>query len=389
MRGCCYRMNVSRIALLFPLLAFSLFARAECPAFATQPPYPSGAASPIELLTSDFNRDGRMDVATLGQSSISFELGRGDGTFIAPGPTYPTGNGAWKMAAGDLNLDGIDDVVVASITAASLSVFLSKGDGTATSFVVPVAAQPISLAIAEVTSDGNPDLIVGSLAGGLVVYAGDGKGNLASQSIRAIENFNTSLAFVTRDFNGDGKIDIVASLAEIATLGTFYGRGDGTFSTGPAISTTATGGTRTLVLADFDRDGKTDVAHGTAYNYRVEIFHGNGDGSFRRGGSFDAGDVSWSMLATDLTNDGNLDLVATMTYTSGVRVLIGTGGGKFAAPLVLQNPLFTPGVTAGDFDRDGKVDIVSADYSSSTLSVLKNTGDCGAPASSKRRSARH
>ncbi|HEX2834891.1 MAG TPA: VCBS repeat-containing protein [Thermoanaerobaculia bacterium] len=377
------------LLLLLLLVVCSPLLHAECPAFAAQAPLLSGAGNPIHLLPSDLNKDGLLDLVAFGQDSVAFQLGRGDGTFVAPGAVYPTGTGAWDKASGDLNLDGNEDFVVANLGDSSISVFLTRGDGTAITSVFPTITQPFAVAVADVTSDGNPDVLVGSFNYGLVVHTGDGKGAFSFQTIRAVPNVNTALAFVPHDLNGDGKLDLVVSLYETASLGTFFGKGDGTFTTGPSISTTATGGTRSLLLADLDHDGRLDAVHGTASNFGVEVFHGNGDGSFRRGGSFGAGDVSWALIASDLTNDGNLDLLVTTRYQTGVRMLIGTGGGQFAPLRFLQPSLFAYGLAAGDFDGDGRNDIIVSDHESSTITVLRNTSDCSAPASSKRRSIRH
>jgi hypothetical protein len=120
-----------------------------------------------------------------------------------------------------------------------------------------------------------------------------------------------------------------------------------------------------MTAGDFNRDGISDLAVSVYGMNTIQIWLGNGDGTFRVGESYVA--TFPSNLATDDFNgDGNLDLV-TFDMESSIPVqfswfLSGNGDGTFAHPSMLLNvstfgPYSNPGFIVGDFNGDGKPDL--------------------------------
>ena len=63
----------------------------------------------------------------------------------------------------------------------------------------------------------------------------------------------------------------------------------------------------TIVIADFNGDGKLDVALGSD---PLQVRFGNGDGTLQKANSFPLnGLIGSSLLAGDFVGDGRLDLV--------------------------------------------------------------------------------
>ena len=87
--------------------------------------YPAGI-NPISVFLGDFNRDGKLDVATanLGGSNISVLRGLGGGVFSEP-EHFAAGPGAWAVAAGDFNGDGWLDAATANASGPSASVLIN------------------------------------------------------------------------------------------------------------------------------------------------------------------------------------------------------------------------------------------------------------------------
>jgi len=79
---------------------------------------------------------------------------------------------------------------------------------------------------------------------------------------------------VTGDFNRDGRLDLAVSnrgtLSVAGDVSLLYGNGDGTFNVQPQLSTTR--GPMGLAVADFNRDGKPDLAAANTDLSRVTIF---------------------------------------------------------------------------------------------------------------------
>ncbi|HEY6292802.1 MAG TPA: choice-of-anchor D domain-containing protein [Terriglobia bacterium] len=140
-------------------------------------------------------------------------------------------------------------------------------------------------------------------------------------SLSPLTTGNNPQAVVSADFNGDGKTDLAVANYTDNSVSVYLGNGNGTF--GSAVTTTAIGGQGPVALAvgDFNGDGKLDLAVADSIDTQaspsgVAILLGNGDGTFtlknQAGGPLVAmenpGPV-WVSVA-DLNGDGRLDLVA-------------------------------------------------------------------------------
>ena len=136
------------------------------------------AANPTQAVIADVNKDGKLDLITVGQTAsvqgqLAISLGNGSGGFAAPTildlAGYPGGNG---VAVADFDGDGNVDIALQSPEGFS-GVFYGKGGGTFSSVdtgngVVPVDFIDVSLpggaAIAvDLNKDGKPDIIAGNV----------------------------------------------------------------------------------------------------------------------------------------------------------------------------------------------------------------------------------
>src|SRR5215475_14498496 len=80
------------------------------------------------------------------------------------------------------------------------------------------------------------------------------------------------------DFNGDGKIDLVAGDITNNDLVMLLGNGDGSLQ--PPVTYHFTSHPRYLLPGDFNRDGKLDLAFADFSPGNISILMGKGDGSF-------------------------------------------------------------------------------------------------------------
>ncbi len=188
------------------------------------------------------------------------------------------------------------------------------------------------------------------------------------------------------DFNNDGKLDIVSAFG--GTLTVSLGNGSGGFGT---PNTTEVPTTRSIAVADLNGDGKLDVVifHFDAPNQFLRILLGNGDGTFTTGADYAIDDSPMfprasPVVIADFNRDGKPDLAVIHSSTSSIDIMMGNGDGTFAAPIgyPVGTGITDPGVgvtllTAGDFNGDGKPDLLSYSqaYDTQTLSVLLGNGD--------------
>ena len=122
------------------------------------------------------------------------------------------------------------------------------------------------------------------------------------------------------------------------------GNGDGTFQ--PAVSYLNDQKGLWVTVADFNGDGKLDLAMNDYF--AVEVLFGNGDGTF---GSPVSTDVTYGfpMAVADFNGDGIPDLVA------GANVMLGNGDGTFRVETLLA--AYEVAAAIGDFNGDGKLDV--------------------------------
>jgi uncharacterized protein (TIGR03437 family) len=337
----------------------------------------------------DFNGDNNLDLAVLNSYSqtVSILLGRGDGTFAAP-VNYPVPQGAESLATGDFNGDGHADVVVGG--SQLLSMLFGNGDGTFRAAVnVPVTVAAYSMAAGDFNKDGKLDLAIGDTVGGTVsIVLGNGQGGFASE-YDYVAGYLPGEILAT-DLDGDGNLDVVIGSGHpdilapnqySDTVTAFFGRGDGTLIAAPVYPLDSNLGS--MVLADFNGDGKPDVA---AAARELWIMMSRGGGSFKTPvkvtvPSTGASVPAIAVAAGDFNGDGKQDLVVGATNKAGVSVLLGNGDGTFQAPVQYPVGDDVTSVVVGDFNGDGKLDIAfcgpGASYTStvSSAGVLLGNGD--------------
>jgi hypothetical protein len=183
-------------------------------------------------------------------------------------------------------------------------------------------------------------------------------------------------SMASADFNGDGKLDLAVANHGSNTVSVLLGNGDGTFLARVDYPTGA--GPAGVGAADFNHDGKLDLAVSNSVDSTVSILLGNGDGTFLPHVDYSTGVGPNAIAAGDFNGDGNLDLAVVCSdgvsvYT--VSVLLGNGDGTLQTHADYPTGKGPLSVAVGDFNRDGKLDLVVGNYGGNTVSVLLGLGD--------------
>lgn len=177
---------------------------------------------------------------------------------------------------------------------------------------------------------------------------------------------------IAADFNADGKLDIAASNNNSGTVSVLIGNGDGTFKT--ALSLTAAGVVQDVGAGDVNGDMKMDIV--ASNNAMIYVFLGNGDGTFQTAKTFSAGVTNPAALALgDLNGDMKLDVVYGSQVTANAGIALGNGDGTFKTPTVQPTAGNVLDIELGDIDGDKKLDLLTTSGNTAQLQVFIGNGD--------------
>lgn len=124
-----------------------------------------------------------------------------------------------------------------------------------------------------------------------------------------------------------------------------------------------------LVLADFNGDGRRDIATPNNGSGNVSVLLANAMGSFNPPIGFAAGATPTGIVAPDLNLDGRPDIVVSNQSLNTLSVLFNSGTGTFGAPITTSTGTGPSGLATGDFNRDGRPDVAAAALNNGTLAT--------------------
>jgi hypothetical protein len=227
----------------------------------------------VALGTGDFNHDGKRDLLVGYNQDANSDLFLGNGTSpLAFGAALPEALPAGAQTAGisvaDLNGDGSSDAVLSSSVGAPVLVatkpLISPPFKLTTYF--PVATYPGGAGTAvlgALSAGGRPDLLVvifdsvAMMPGNQIqILRNDGDGNFPGTP-QVIPSDPSTAYIAVADFDGDGRPDIAFVSSDIGHVGIALQNADNTFQ--PARTFTVPMGIVGLVAADVDGDGRSDL----------------------------------------------------------------------------------------------------------------------------------
>ncbi len=176
------------------------------------------------------------------------------------------------------------------------------------------------------------------------------------------------------DFNGDLKQDL-AVITNIygTTVQIFLGNGDGSFQS--ALNYSVGAYPASVAIGDFNADGKADLAIVMESGTAVKIALGNGDGTFQSPLNATVSSPPSMVAVGDFNGDGKADIAVGGDGLSAIGILVGNGDGTFQSVVTYATPSAPSALVVGDFNGDGKADLAAACPSSGYLALLKGNGD--------------
>ena len=310
----------------------------------------------------------------------------------------PIGRPPWiaNVCPVDLDKDGLVDVLACEAQVNQVMWVRQTSRGVFEEKVIASDLRaPVHVEAVDIDADGDLDLLVASMAvvfphndriGTVFILENDGRQNFTAHTI--LENTSRVVDIRAADLNGDGRLDLA-----LAQFG--YDQGEVTWleQTGPWTFKRHVilelSGAINVCVADFDGDGKPDIAALLSQQWEeVYLFKNDGRGNFqarRLWGSTNEDYGSSGICVADLNRDGRPDIV----YSNGdgfgpsatpgprpwhgVQWLENKGEGNFRYERIGLLPgAYSP--ICVDLDGDGAMDVVAssayADWNNKNRNVV-------------------
>lgn len=183
----------------------------------------------------------------------------------------------------------------------------------------------------------------------------------------------------TSDIDGDGKLDIVTTHQFTATVQVWRNAstlGSAAVASGGSFPTEAS--FKTIAIADFDLDGRTDIAVAARDSNVVTVLRNQsalGSPSLVSTGVRHTLSRPIRIRVEDLDGDGRKDLVLASEAGGGLYAMINTtstGAIAFGPPFRFAQIDSLTDVQVADLDGDNKPDVLAISGPDSTLHVLQN-----------------
>ncbi|MEU6248134.1 VCBS repeat-containing protein [Glycomyces sp. NPDC047010] len=298
----------------------------------------------------DYNQDGYADLLAVNDATGQMVLRSWDENSIATVAEQVVGSGwyAYRLPATvadrtyDYDEDNRSDIVAVDSRGTSTT-FLGNGTGgfTGQTWTDPhFEGYNLVETAGDLNGDGNPDLLARKTSNGaLYLVPGFGQGQFEEEALVKIgTGWNAMSAIVSgHDFNGDGRIDVLARESATGYLWLYKGNGDGTVGSRVKIGSGWNALDRITAVGDLDHDGHADLLAVRTSDNCLYRYDSTGTGTLQSGVKVGCGWAGLDALASvgDFDGDGHADLVARRKSDGKLFLYKGNGAGGFTSAVAI------------------------------------------------------
>jgi hypothetical protein len=269
----------------------------------------------------------------------------------------------------DVNKDGFSDVIIGSADAKTYLYLNNKKNGFSKSFDFDLV-RTSAITTGDFNSDGLIDVALGVSEDKNYVFYNNGKNSfLKSELPTTVPNKNTIMDLDAADFDNDGRTDIAVARDNDGSV-LYINEGIGNFVSSPQFNVSRA---QRVLFADFDSDGWLDVLLAN-YNQDSYIYFNR---ATREAKLFDqvaltgkVGNYIRAVSICDINKDGLLDIVSA-NYAQENSIYLNKGKRKFE-----KQGAFDRGnavaIICNDFNNDTWPDVVVANYNEESYIYLNN-----------------
>jgi hypothetical protein len=343
----------------------------------------------IDLVVAGRNWNGEPDTG----GRIAILRGAGDGTFEPLAEAFvPQGN-AEDIGIADLDGDGVLDLAVSvGGSRGRFAAFRGLGGGSfAAPLQIELERGPRGLALSDLDGDGDLDAtIVNYNSASVSIVRNDG-GVFTQVAVSRLMPYLGGIPFPQQvslaDLDADGDADAIATTIGGGRVTLLRGGGDGGLARGvdwkPALINGEVPAVINANVVDMDGDGDRDVLLPVlllTQTQKLVLFVNDGTGSFSTQAVFDAWVFyyAWCSTTLDVDRDGRRDVAIGTALSGSVSFVRNETPAPGAAVSLVPQPLFifygffVRDLIAADVDNDGDDDVVGIEIAGSTVFTLRN-----------------
>lgn len=288
-----------------------------------------------------------------------------------------TSSVAWASSKTSVATIGASDGFATGVAAGTTSITASQGG----------AGSPVAIAIGSLNTntDSTPDIVIASqINNSVMVLLGNGDGTFTNPKTAvtyAVGNQPSGIVLGTFNTNTNSNLGFVVTNFADNSYSSFTGNADGTFTEvkgSPFHLPSGQTGPIAITSADFNGDGKPDLAIVDQTTNNLTILEGNGDGTFTEFPKSPLGTGKFPVAIANGTLAGSTGpgLAVANQGDDSVTVYLGNGDGTFT--VASQSPLAVTsapnGVTIDDFGGSGLGGIAVTSGGSGTVVVYVDLG---------------